>query len=46
MTTNKNEARPLVKYISCDYKRKFSSTACKSYQKWNNDKCQYECKSC
>ena len=37
------EAKKLIKYISCDYKWKFSTTTCNSDQKWNNDKCQCEC---
>ena len=33
------------KYISCDCKCKFNSTACKSNQKWNNETCHCECKN-
>ena len=44
MITNKNEAKTMVKHVSCDCKRKFNGTTCNSYQKWNNDKCQCECK--
>ena len=39
-----NETKRLVKYISCDCKCKFNSTTCNSNHKWNNDKCQCECK--
>ena len=45
MITNKNEAKPMTKHISCDCKFKFSSTKCNSNQKWNNKKCQCEYKS-
>ena len=44
MITKINEAKTLVKHISCDCKCKFNSTTCNSNQKWNN-KCQYECKN-
>ena len=33
MITNRNEAKTLVKHISCDCTCKFSSTTCKSNQK-------------
>ena len=36
MITNKNEAKTMTKYISCDCKCKFNSTSCKSNQKWSN----------
>ena len=38
MTKRINEAKALVKHISCDCKCKFNSTACKSNEKRNNDK--------
>ena len=38
--TNKNEAKPMVKHISCDCKFKFSSATFNSNQKWNNETCQ------
>ena len=44
MITKISETKTLVKRISKDYKCKFDSTACYSNQKWNNDKCQFECK--
>ena len=34
----KNEAKPLVKHVSCDCKCKFGSTICNSDQKWSSDK--------
>ena len=46
MITNKNEAKPMTKHISCDFKCKFNSTGCNSNQKWNNKICQCECKNC
>ena len=45
MIANKNEAKAIVEHISCDCKRKFSSTACNSKQKWNNKTCQWEIKN-
>ena len=45
MITNKNEAKAMRKRILCDYKCKFNSTTCHSYQKWNNKTCQCECKN-
>ena len=41
--TRINEAKTLMKQISCNYKCKFNSTTCDSNWKWNNDKCQCEC---
>ena len=34
----------MVNHILSDFKCKFNSTTCNSNQKWNNDKCQCECK--
>ena len=45
MITKVNEGRLLVKLISCDCTCKFNSISCYSNQKWNNDKCQGECKT-
>ena len=45
MIINKTEAKTMTKHISCDCKCKFNSTTCNSNQKWNNEKCQCECKS-
>ena len=44
MITRIYEAKALIKYISCDYKFKFSSTTCNLNQKLNNNKCQCDCK--
>ena len=44
MTTKINQAKTLEKHISCDSKCKFNSTACNSYQKWNNVICHCEWK--
>ena len=41
MITNINEAKTIVKHILCDCK---SSTTFNSNKKWNNDRCQSECK--
>ena len=38
--TNKNYAKTMTEYISCDFKYKFNSTICNSNQKWNNKTCQ------
>ena len=43
--TNTNEAKAMVKHISCDCKYKFNSSTCNSNQKWNSETCQYECKN-
>ena len=45
MTTDKNEVKPVKKYISCDCKCKFNSATCNSNQKWNNKTCQCEFKN-
>ena len=44
MITGKNESKILTKDISCEGKCKFDGRKCNSNQKWNNDKCWYECK--
>ena len=44
MITRTYEAKTLVKHIPCDFECKFNSTTSNSNQKWNNDKCQCECK--
>ena len=36
MVTKINEAKAMVKHISCDYKCKLDSTTLTSNQKWNN----------
>ena len=40
-----NESKTLTKLISCKCECKFDSIKCNSNQKWNNDKCQCECKN-
>ena len=45
MITNRNEAKTLVKLISCNCKCEFNSTTCNSDQKWNNETCQCECRN-
>ena len=45
MIIKKNWAKRMAKYISCDCKYKFNSTACNSNKKWNNKTCQCECKN-
>ena len=45
MITRINEAKTLVKCISCDCKCKVNSTTYNSNQKWNNNKFPCECKS-
>ena len=42
--TRINEAKTLVKYISCDCKCKFNRITCNSNQKWKNNTSQCECK--
>ena len=43
--TNRNEAKTMVKHISCDRNYKFNSTTCNSNQKRNNETCKCECKT-
>ena len=42
--TKVNEAKTLVKHLSCDFKCNFGSTASNLNQKWNNETCQCEFK--
>ena len=44
MVTGINESKTLTKHISCKCKCKFDGRKCNSNQKWNDDKCQCECK--
>ena len=44
MVTGINESKTLTKHILCNCRCKFDSRKCNSNQKWNNDKCQSECK--
>ena len=44
MIKRKNESKTLVKHISYKCRYDFDVIKCNSRQKWNNDKCQYECK--
>ena len=46
MVTRMNEAKALVKDISCDSKCIFNSVPFNSNQKWNNETCQCECENC
>ena len=41
-----NESKALTKHISCECRCKFDERKCNSDQWWNNNKCQWECKSC
>ena len=43
--TRTYEAKILIKHISCNCKYRFNSRTCNSNQKWNNGKCQCECKN-
>ena len=46
MITNKNEAKTMVRRISCEIvNTNYSTTTCNSNQKWNNETCQCECKN-
>ena len=40
MITGVNEAKILVKYISCDFKHKFDGKTCNSNQKSSGNKCR------
>ena len=42
--TDINKSKILTKHISCECKYKFDGRKCNSNQKWNNDKCRFECK--
>ena len=44
MVTGKHESKILAKDILCKCKCKFDGRKCNSNQKWNNNKCQWECK--
>ena len=44
MITEINELKTLTKHLSCECKCKLDGTKCNSYQWWNNDICQCECK--
>ena len=39
-----NESKALTKHISSDCRYEFDGRKCNSKQKWNNNKCQCECK--
>ena len=45
MIANKNEAKALPKYISCDCKWKLNSATCHSNQRQNNNTYQCECEN-
>ena len=45
MITGINEIKLLTKHISCIYKFKFTGRKYNSNQKWNNNKCRWECKN-
>ena len=44
MIKNKNEAKAMAKYTSCDCKCKLNSARCNSNQRRNNETYQWECK--
>ena len=44
MITGINDSKTLTKDTSCECKCKFDGRKCNSYQWWNNDKCQCQCK--
>ena len=45
MITEINESKKLTKHISWECKCKFDCRKCNSNQKWNKDKCRFECKN-
>ena len=45
MITGINESRTLTKHISCKCQCNFDRKKCSSNQKWNSNKCWYECKN-
>ena len=44
MITETNESKTLKKHALCECKCKFDDKKCNPNQKWNDDKCQHECK--
>lgn len=40
-----NDSKTVGKHIFCGYTCEFGSRKCNSKPKWNNDKCQFECKT-
>ena len=45
MITGINKPKRLAKHITCECKCKFDDRKYNSNQKWNNNKCRYECKN-
>ena len=45
MTRRINETKTLIKHVSCDCRYKSDDRKCNSKQKWNNNRCQCECKN-
>ena len=45
MITWINESKILTKHISCECESKLDTRKCNSNQKWNSDKCWWECKN-
>ena len=45
MITGINESKTLTKHISCKSECNFDARKCASNQKWNDGKCQCECKN-
>lgn len=44
MITEIEESKILIKYILCNFKFKFDCRKCNSKRKYNNNKCQQNCK--
>ena len=40
-----NDSKTIGKHIFCGYTCEFGGRKCNSKPKWNNDKCQFECKT-
>ena len=45
ITTGMNESRTSTKHISCQCKCKLPCRRCNLNQKWNNNKCRFECEN-
>ena len=45
MITGIKESKTLTKHISCKCKCKFGGRKCNLNQKWNSNKCKFECKN-
>ena len=45
MVTRINKSKRLAKHISCESKWKLNDKKCNLNQRWNNNKCLFDCKN-